>query len=331
MIEFISIALARTSFALASGLAKAIARNRRTPGIVLLVVTFLGLGMLALSYFIAARSWWSGALVNLGTSVLLAGPLLLLDALYDRRTKQIEEDVQQVKTDIGQQITSLTEIVQERLNERRSRDEGTFQRIREAPRGSNIEEALVLAARSGLTSTLGPRIMFIGGPFNSYLHFARGMPRSGCELLIESEDGAVLDRFRWGPSEPAADIFLGIASRLTESNTYGGDAYFDPQAMLDDLSATLLFLYHSKVGASTSAFDFGHVIQWTPEWLLTDEAIIRRISYPYTIELARLGEMDWHKHIASKVGFNILDFSIIADAAAALIKSGALVVNQDKF
>jgi hypothetical protein len=210
----------------------------------------LGIGLALLGIVVIIAGGVIGALdeyeqsicVNLGTALVLFGPLLYLERRVVFQIRAVSE-----KTDAAaenarvalRQTEDLATRVQNRLEEIRERDQELAER---AARGEDQADLVALYKRASANHSidrLGLRLPS-PEPMEHWLRLrviSRNPEGAGEIDLVEMrfENGALQPIGRevtWSPGEAADQVFVGLAQGLQEAGEWPGDEAFDASAIL---------------------------------------------------------------------------------------------------
>jgi hypothetical protein len=310
---------------------------RRAPAIISTVVTSAA-GVMAFvvsARINAERPWAAGLLVNLGSAVVLFGPLLALTAVFSRqvargerrrdlRVEQIAGDVEHVQRRVTTALEELSERAVTRLARDRAGEEALIAAVAEDPTAAGVGEALLLAESMRLTSARGPRVPI----FDTFL-FARWRPARAdggvVEVTIERRDGRPIEVLTWQAPQSAEDLGYDVGRALQGCGQYPGDVAFAPGMMFRHLHQLLDLAYRASTGAGWLVDPIGRIVQLTGDrWAITDGWLITTDHSRYRVTLDRLNEPDWDSHLRGRQDIDIAGFREAFDTATDLLGTGAI-------
>lgn len=280
----------------------------------------VGLGMLYLSFVlndVEDADWWSEALTNVGSSVLLFAPLLLVSEwLLDRRVARLEGEVKQTQSEVGDAQSQLAEVrdyldpsqrndaavdldiqVRERLDAERQEEEDLFASLAVARVPEPFIAALDAATKAGLISKSGPRVELL----YSDLHLRFRLDVAGELLLIvENGDGSVCGTVTWKSGVDIAEPLVAVGEIARKQYGFDGMDKFFPGQVPRQLSDMLTFVSKHRMDW-TGDRAISDVIEITESgWIITERALLPQSIPYYEIAVKRLGELDWEEHILRK-------------------------------
>ena len=305
-------------------------RSART-NLIAVGVTVAGVAMLAGSRDLsgsASAEWWSGALVNSGTAVLLFVPLYLLTRSLDRRVERVRaEAVEGVETltsrvasfeaDVDKRLDDVARSVASRLAAERAADAEAFDALAERPTRTSVLRALAVGHRQGLIAR-PPRVLVNEGE-RLYVAFERGGEDEGLAseeddltLLLEGIGGEFLDCVVWGGDVSVEDAMFKLGREL-EARSHPSDG-FDVAALFSGLADLLRV-------ASSSPERRPLIQLCPPQWAVREGGVV---SYGtgvplYGIGVARLRhDRSWSAHMAEKSWVDMDSFDDAHLAAVSL-------------
>lgn len=320
-----------------------------------MIVIVFGMASLGLSWWLQRDVWWSGVLVNAGTSLVLFAPLLLIGRGIERRLDEVQEtqrniserqdeaesridslaeEVQQAQSAFHLAREELSKLVAARLAEIRAADSKVFARVGDVPSHEATFAALLRAAELGLISQGGCRVRIQNS--DAYLWFStpignesfHELPDSpgDLHLRIERISGHNLANLTWPNYLSAADFLVELGQTLQKTGYYPGDNLFLGGEVFTDLAETLLLAH--KYATTSDMVPIRQVIQFCPpQWVLTESRLVsvgeRRAGY--SILMSRLHE-DWPRHMSEKPWLDRDSFDEAYETAVALYEAGRLGV-----
>jgi len=216
-------------------------RAVRNPWVVSSAVLAIGLLLLVGSFFLD-RGWWSGTLVELGATLFLFAPLLLLSRHFENRLDTVQrnqkefservikdqgdtksridalaEDVAQTQEEVRRTHQELSDAVITRLAAARESDGQLFEELAQEPDHRSVARALMRADFRGLISLDGCRITL--EDTDTYIRFwppeEDVFPLAEDQILekelnihIETVEGNVITNIDWHADVSAEDFLV---------------------------------------------------------------------------------------------------------------------------
>jgi len=319
-------------------------------GYVAVVVTLASAGILVWSWVCQTSTWESGFLVQVGSTLVLAAPLVVVGRLIERRldtvgtrqeqiaqgqqataskVDQLSEDVARTQEDLRLTREQLRQVVRDRVAAQRAEDSARFGELGQRPSRDSVLDSLNRAHELNLISASGCRVSLFGtGAYLRFLTVYSGLNSNrALEIILIAEhiNADMFDQMRWEDGQTAADVAVAVAEMMQRADIYPGDRTFDAGKIFEDL-AKLLQLVHGKVASSGGAFSLNYVIQacW-PQWVVTDNGVYC-IEYPYEVHASRLHEKDWISHMRGKAWLDNDSFEEALATGRALYEAGKLAV-----
>jgi hypothetical protein len=211
-------------------------------------IIFVGALFLLLSWIDRGDSWRSGMLVNLGTTLLLFGPLFLIERRIEHRLDDVQET--QSKVTERQQIIESRQVASEaemarltdemvtaraefqsakealaaelssRLSKIRDTDRSLFHAIEEQPSRDAIFNGLIRASSMGLISTRGCRIPLGNTNMHVNFHAVEGDPQNPwgdvedrMEVVLEYVNAENISTILWEQEKSVTDILADPSYR----------------------------------------------------------------------------------------------------------------------
>jgi hypothetical protein len=277
-----------------------------------------------------------------GTTVLLFVPLLLagrgiermLDSVHtaqklvtkqqseiaerqdktDSSVARLAEEVSRAQEELRLTREQLSEVVLDRIAERRDRDTALINEVADTPSRDGLMRALWRAQQLGWISATGCRVSLFDR--DVYLRFyvegdAEHDEPGLCSLIVEPDDGSALGSFEWRPSESAADLAIWVAETLQSARLYPGDEEFKAGDIFKTLQELLLTARKLATDEKSVERELSPIIQiCPPQWAITDYGVESiDPEWTYAIEADRLDESDWLPHMTAKVWVDYPSFS----------------------
>jgi hypothetical protein len=332
----------------------AAAKVRLNRGVTLAAVLTVAVatGLLYWSWVSETSTWESGLLVQLGSTLLLFVPLVVVGRVIETRLARVSEQQDQIATrqeETASEVARLTEevaqtqadlrltreqlsdVVRERITRRKGKDSALFKAVGEAPSQADVLNSLIRAEEIGIIPEQGCRVDLIS---DCYLRFKPGWKSSDpivhtfeapdiVELTLERIDAEALRHIEWEAESPASDIAFRIAEEMQASGVYSGDKLFDAGKIFADLSALLSVGHESSTSGNVSPVR--HIIQLCPpQWAVCDNGVYCT-DQPYQIAAWRLDE-NWLSHMNGKSWVDMDSLDEALTACHALFESGGLAV-----
>lgn len=317
---------------------------RRWPAIAVGVSTLAaGGGQLWLSRTLDdSQPWWASVLQNTGSETLLLAPLLLLTQIFGRtlrRNRQqtnqlvtnLRDEVDDVRRDVNSRIEEMRADVASRINQPALETEAMFERLASEPSRDLVRSVLRHATEQGLISELG---LWTELPYTDLLiRWKLFGDFHDDELLaislevwdpLSGVDFARVATLGWHSNRSPTDIFVGLGQQLKELGRYPGDVAFDPAAMFPAMSSILIRGIRDAAGVGTIARPKPPILRDCGQWLVTERSVVTRGDREYSIELWRLKDMDWDRHVGGKSWVAIEEFRTATDFAELLIECSIL-------
>jgi hypothetical protein len=245
--------------------------------------------------------------VQLGSTVVLFGPLYWLQWMFERGMTEVRQQAQETRSSVEQlsheieairqqsvsSLDDLRDVALQDVQRRRQSDEEAFQRFEEEPTFDNVVELIRRARELSAISDRGVRAQLPGTSFR--LRFSLpGRPDNGdspaLEVGLEEEDAtlphdatapraAVRGRLpiRWSATQSASDWAAALAQELQRLNRYPGDEHFDPAGALAQLVGLLRLAVEARTrppSASAPMPRLRPVIEMpNDEWVITEDGL----------------------------------------------------------
>ncbi|MEV4181425.1 hypothetical protein AB0J28_08265 [Streptosporangium canum] len=312
-------------------------------GITLLVV---GSVCILASYIYSDFSWLSGVLIEVGATLLLFAPLMMIQRRIEQRVaavqvsqQQIEdrqdraaseisaltEEVAQTKREMRLTLDQLSDDVHERVNAARQRDRDRFSVVGSEPSAESVAEALYRATELKLIPEDGCRVHL--PETDIYVRFSAA-EYPGCaetELILEYINGAEVQTIYWSDGESTADALVELVEAVQGAGQYPGDAVFDVPRIFTDLR-DLLEMVHQRAVGERSGRPLGRVIQFcAPQWVIADTGIVQ-VDGSYEIAASGIWGMGWYDHVKAKGWADPDSLFDALESARALYKNGRLAI-----
>lgn len=287
-------------------------------GVVLPVAaTVVGFAMIGLGWVLEGSAYLPDLLLQLGSSLVLLVPLVLLGWLLEARMRNTENQAYDIATGLAQvrsQVDDLGEATRSLVLRERVDWADTIRRAREAP-----EQELVsgLLRNAALLSAVSPDGVRVGMPGTDLR--VRFVPEAGGELpvTVEQPDGAQVAALRWRPDEPAGAVTLAVAEAV---------AAYDPRADTTadepDLFTRLLDVIEVGVAACTGDLPhpLGPLVELpNAQWAVASDGLhCRTRKYHVPVERLRDTAEDWRGHMLGKPWVDRASYLQAYDLAVAL-------------
>jgi hypothetical protein len=245
--------------------------------------------------------------VQLGSTVLLFGPLFWLQWVLERGMTEVRQQAQETRSSVERlsheieairqqtvaSLDDLRDVALEDVQQRRRTDEEAFRRFQEEPTFHNIAELIHRAWELGAISDRGVRVRLPGTTFR--LRFPLpGRPDNGSSPVLEvglEEEDATLPHdataprttmrgqlpIEWSAMQSASDWAASLAPELQRLNRYPGDEQFDPGGAMEQLTTLLRLAIEARTrppSASVPMARLKPVIEMpNDEWVITEDGL----------------------------------------------------------
>jgi hypothetical protein len=245
--------------------------------------------------------------VQLGSTVVLFGPLYWLQSIFERGVTEVRQEAEQTRSSVehlsqeletirqetAASLENLRGVALERVERGRRTDEEAFRRFEAEPTFENVTGLLQRAWELGAISGRGVRVRLGGTSLR--LRFPRpGRPDNGdspaLQVGLEEEDATVPHDATtagsavrgqlpvpWSPSQAAGDWAAALAPPLQRLNRYPGDERFDPAGALHQLMALLRLAIEARTrppSADGPAPRLKPVVEMPNDaWVITDDGL----------------------------------------------------------
>ncbi|MEJ2863227.1 DUF948 domain-containing protein [Actinomycetospora flava] len=272
-------------------------------------VVLLGSGLIAAGGYMALESYSSSVLANLGTTVLLAVPILVLERSFDRlsratiatqrdvhglnrRVAKVAEDV----ADVGDRLDRLGGRIDERIEQQRADDaESAVEPVREMlaePSYGTIRSALrrALSSHAQGGSTYLPL-----QESKVLLKVSQVWDKAGEGLLVEAEveglgtpeAGTFQDapRYVWRAGESTEDFFVGFDKQMRRVLGVAAAPRIDARQFLAVLARTLDAAFRHAEATGKDAWRQPRVVASpSKSWLILGDRLqhtkLSSLSFP---------------------------------------------------
>lgn len=235
--------------------------DKRTIG--LAAATLLGVGAVIVGGLVSGEGYISNLLLQVGSSLVLLIPLVLLGRVIedrikeaDTRTREVSQQIADVAHDVQQtadQVDAIGRLTRERLREAQSDLDDQLLMAEVDPSQHNI--AVVLAAATDARALSPAGLRFRLGPLTDHwLRFSLDGSRSATLLTVESRDTALATRIVWHNSTPAQALFATLTSEMRTFEV--GVEEIDSSAILRRLIG--------DIKVALSRVEHGDVQRWGP-------------------------------------------------------------------
>jgi hypothetical protein len=262
--------------------------------------------------------WLSGFLLEVGVTLFLLVPLLWATRRLEGQVQRTRDNVDQLQTQVEETRAELarthediSEQVAARFAAERAEDEAVFDALRLAPSREDVVTALRLAAERGWITRRGLRTNLFDTGFA--LRF-RLTDEGDLVLRVEWPDGDLVVEESWPPGRSAIDVFEVLGKGLRERDQFPGEVAFQPGLSLEEAANTLTFSSQSRrLGEEVRG-----LLQVVGDDWCVGERGVEHTTRRYRISLARLDEMDWHKHMSGKPWVDMGNWGTAMEIARAL-------------
>ena len=253
-----------------------------------------------------SESWWSGVLVEIGVTIMLLVPLLLLTGLVERqmrgvreaqaeieatqaqtseRIEQLVADVAETREQVSRTREELAETMKERLTRVAEAERAMVDALESNPSMTATRDALKRATELRLINDFGVCIPVGRSTFLRFLPVPTqtypGAWSTGetwpddvlvCRLGFGQELGGEL---LWSEKQTVEEFLESLAIRLRSVDNYPGDEKFSQQAPLVSLKRILSLALDENRSGSVSGLR--GIIAFIPNggWTFTAEGIYK--------------------------------------------------------
>lgn len=272
--------------------------------------TVVGFAMIGYGWVIEGRAYLPDLLLQLGSSLVLLVPLVLLGWLLEARMRRAEDQAHDIADGLARmrsQVDDLGEATRSLVLRERTDWADTIRRARENPGQELVTGLLRNAALLTAVSAEGVRVPVPGSDAR-----VRFVPAPGSELplIVERPDGGRLTELRWRPDEPAEAVARAV-SEVTQSHAPGRDVVM---ALLDVIEV--------GITATTGGHPLGPLIELpNAQWAIASDGLHCR-PRKYHIPADRLTDTaeDWRGHMLTKDWVNEPEFLQAYDLAVSLYR-----------
>lgn len=276
--------------------------------------TVVGFAMIGYGWVIEGRAYLPDLLLQLGSSLVLLVPLVLLGWLLEARMRRAEDQAHDIADGLARvrsQVDDLGEATRSLVLQERTDWTDTIRRAREAPDQELVCGLLRNAALLTAVAADGVRVPVPGSEMR--LRFVPD-PAAELPLTVERPDGGRLTELRWAPGEPA-DAVARTVAEVTQAHGPGRDVVM---ALLDVI----------EVGVAACTGGLPHTLgplielpnaQWA---IATDGLHCRPRNYHIPVERLRDTAEDWRGHMLAKEWVDEPAFLEAYDLAVSLYRRG---------
>jgi hypothetical protein len=284
------------------------------PALILVVATLIGVLLVAAGWLIQGEEYLPGLLLQVGSSLVLLVPLLLLGRLLERRVRRTEQNTQALVSGLDdvqatvnantRRLDAMSDITRERIRDEQAADEASLRAAEADPTYERIRTLLGRTRDLQAISASGLRVAIAGSRRRVRLEPAERQETPSdppsLRLVIEEEDGRPLRTVSWYRTEPTEEMTQRIERQLRDLSGDTGDVAFDATELLRQLLASLRLAIETHNGARPH--ELGSLAEVVNEqWAIADEGVYA-LDSEYSISRDRLvstGE-DWPTFMSSK-------------------------------
>jgi hypothetical protein len=228
------------------------------------------------------NGYWAQVFVEVGATLFIAAPLVLLERVMESRfryaTESVKSEVAAVRRDVKDARVKLDELGQATdslISETRLADADAIRALREDVTEPNTWRLLQRAYQLGAIDAGGVRVRL---PETSiWIRFsaisagpAEDSPT--VQLCAEQQDATILAAEEWTPEMPAKSALARIAEKLMSVGRYPGDEKFDAVSIFGYLIDTLDIVLPLRTRGRTGGL-LGPVVELVGEWAVTADGL----------------------------------------------------------
>jgi hypothetical protein len=268
--------------------------------VVPVAATAAGVAMIGWGWLLAGRDYLPDLLLQLGSSLVLLVPLVLLGWMLEARMRRTEDQAHDIASglaEIRSQVDDLGEATRSLIRSEHADWQDAIEKARRAPDQEAIAGLLRDAAALSAVASTGVRA---GVPRTDLrLRFVPG-PDVELRLVLEQANGTRVSELTWRPDEPFHAVARWVADVLMARDAYPGDDGYDSGRPLMDL----LDVIEVGVAARTGRLPhpLGPLIELpNPQWAVASDGLHCR-ERKYHIPAERLLDTaeDWRGHMLGK-------------------------------
>jgi hypothetical protein len=292
----------------------------RDRGVVVPVAaTAAGLAMIGWGWLLQGRDYLPDLLLQVGSSLVLLVPLVLLGWMLEARMRRTEDrahDIASGLAEIRSQVDDLGEATRSLIRSERADWEDAIEKARRAPDQETIAGLLRDAATLSVVASEGVRV---GVPHTDLrLRFVPG-PAAEVPLVLEEAGGTQVSELTWRPGEPFQVVARSVAEMLVARDAYPGDDDYDSGRLV----MALLDVIEAGVAARTGRLPhpLGPLIELpNPQWAIASDGLHCRVR-KYHIPAERLLDTaeDWRGHMLAKSWVDRTSFLQAYDLTLAIV------------
>jgi hypothetical protein len=275
--------------------------------------------MIGWGWLLRGRDYLPDLLLQVGSSLVLLVPLVLLGWILEARLRDTEDQAHHIASGLAEmrsQVDDLSEATRN-LIQRESADwDETIRKARRAPDQKLIAGLLRDGALMSAVASAGVRVEVPRTDLR--LRFVPG-PATELPLVVEQAHGARIGTLTWRPGEPFQTVARSVADVLTARDAYPGDDRYDSSQLLTDL----LDVIEAGVAARTGRLPhaLGPLIELpNAQWAVASDGL-HCLVRKYHIPAERLLDTaeDWRAHMLGKPWVDHTSFLQAYDLALAIV------------
>lgn len=297
-----------------------IRRFVRDRGVVLPVAaTMAGVAMIGWGWLIRGREYLPDLALQLGSSLVLLVPLVLLGWMLEARMRRTEDQAHDIASGLAEmrsQVDDIGEATRSFIRSERADWDDAIEKARRAPDQETITGLLRDAALLSAVASAGVRVQVPRTDLR--LRFVPG-PAAELPLLLEQTSGTRISDLTWSPGEPFHAVARSMAEVLVARYAYPGDDGYDSSALLTDLLDVIEVGVAARTGRPPHAL--GPLIELpNAQWAIASDGLHCR-ERRYHIPAERLLDTaeDWRGHMLAKSWVDRTSFLQAYELALAIV------------
>jgi hypothetical protein len=264
----------------------------------LIVAAMVGLFLVAIGWMIEGHAYLPGLFLEVGISLVLVAPLLLLGRTLEQRirvTEAVAESLADAVADARKQIREtvlrldeLGAATRERLQQERADAIASLRAVEQVPSYENVSSSVLRALRLNVIPPDGVRVQLPSSTLR--LRFepntvSQDWDVAALRATVEEVDGSRRAQLTWQPGGTADELMHRLGLELQRLNSYPGDELFDATRIF----TRLIHVLETAIDHSAAAGrGLGPVIEvLNDQWVLTSEGL-ECLDRPLQISASRL-------------------------------------------
>lgn len=291
-------------------------------------VSAAGVGIICFGGLVDGLSdYLTSVCINVGTAVVLVGPLLVVERLLSSRINDARDRAsaaevsataaRETSAQTQQHVDDLTARVHRALGDLRAQDRRRHKRLLESQTQENLVTLYKRAARNNSIDRRGLRVAVDLLEWWLLVRVVSCAPDGDPIDLVEFtfEDAGlrpVGNTVVWSPGEDVTDIFVRLATELQQRNAWPGDDAFQPGAIVEAIADALAHVIDIRTGRRGDA-EVRSIIELVSEdWAVTREgldSLITRQAWAEHHELLDDTSHAWNRLRAQSKTLGLDDFA----------------------